>query len=99
MKMVLKKFIICKMVQGKTLIPPKEPPLPSFRVTYHNLFDNIGIGYAGPIYHKVKSGLSYKMQKCYFLLITCSNIHAKHLEVIGDVNATYLILALRRFIS
>ena len=98
-KMVLEKCIICKMVQGKTLIPPKEPSLPNFRVTYHNLFENVGIGYAGPIYHKVKSDLSHKMQKCYFSLITCSNTHAIHLEVMGDVNATSLVLALRRFIS
>ena len=39
------------------------------------------------------------MQKSYFLLITCSSTRAIHLEVTCDVNATSLVLALRRFIS
>ena len=100
-KMVLKKCVICKMVQGKTLIRLKEPTLPSFRVSYHYLFENIGTDYAGPIYYKVKLDLSHKMQKCYFLSITCSSssTRALHLEVTCDVNATSLVLALRRFIS
>ena len=88
------------MVQGKTLIRLKEPTLPSFRVSYHYLFENIGTDYAGPIYYKVKLDLSHKMQKCYFLSITCSSsTRTIHLEVTCDVNATSLVLALRRFIS
>ena len=29
-----KKVLFYKLVHGKTVIPPKEPPLPSFRVNY-----------------------------------------------------------------
>ena len=39
------------------------------------------------------------MQKCYILLITCSSTRTIHLEVTCDVNATSLVLGLRRFIS
>ena len=63
-KTVLKKCIIGKMVQGKTLIPPKGPSLPSFRISYNYPFENIGIDYAGSIYYKEKSDLSHRMQKC-----------------------------------
>ena len=42
--------VICKMVQGETLIPPKQPSLPSFRISYNYPFENIGIDYAGSIY-------------------------------------------------
>ena len=42
---------------------------------------------------------SHRMQKCYILLITCSSTRVIHLEVTCDVNATSLVLALRRFIS
>ena len=87
------------MVQGKTLIPPKEPSLPSFRISYNYPLKNIGIDYAGPIYYKEKSDLSHIMQKCYILLIACSSTRAIHLEVTCDVNATSLVLALRQFIS
>ena len=55
------------MVQGKTLIPPKEPSLPSFRISYNYPFENIGIDYAGLIYYKERSDLSHRMQKCYIL--------------------------------
>ena len=48
-KTVLKKCVICKFVQGKTLIPPKESSLPRFRVSYNYPFESIGIDYAGPI--------------------------------------------------
>ena len=82
------------MVEGKTLIPPKEPPLPSFRISYNYLFENIGIDYAGPIYYKGKSDLNHRMQKCYILLITCSSTRAIHLEVTCDANAISLVLAL-----
>ena len=87
------------MVQGKTLIPPKQPSLPSFRISYNYPFENIGIDYAGPIYYKGKSDLSQRMKKCHILLITCSSTPAIHLEVTCNVDAVSLVLALRRFIS
>ena len=96
-KAVLKKCVICKMVQVKTLIPRKEPSLLSFRVSYNYPFENIGIDYAGPIYYKLKSDFSHNA-KVFFLLIICSSTRAIHLEVTCDVNATSLVLALRRFI-
>ena len=98
-KTVLKKCVICKTVQGKTLIPPKEPSLPSFRANYNHPFKNGGIDYAGPIYYKSKSELSHRMQKCYFLWTTSSSNRAIHLEITCDVNATSLVLELRQFIS
>ena len=66
-KTVLKKCVICKFVQGKTLIPPKEPSLARFRVSYNYPFENIGIDYAGPIKHKVKWDLSHNAKRLFFI--------------------------------
>ena len=86
-------------MQGKTLIPPKEPSLPSFTVSYNYPFENIGIDHAGSIYYKGKSHWRHRMQKCYFLLIKCRIARAIHLEVTCNVDATSLVLAWRQFIS
>ena len=59
-KLILRKCVTCKLlVHGKTVTPPKEPPLQSFRVDYTYAFETVGIDYAGPILAQI-----YKWWKC-----------------------------------
>ena len=97
MKSILRKCVTCKLVHEKTVIPSKEPPLPSFRVDYTYPFDTVGIDYARPMFHKFTNGRNVEMKKCNLLLITCTSTRAVHLEVTTDVDANSLLLALRRF--
>ena len=72
-KSILRKCITCKLVHGKTVIPSKEPSLPSFRVDYTYPFKTVGIDYARPVFHNFTTGRSVKMKKYYLLLITCTS--------------------------
>ena len=97
-KSILRKCVTCKLVHGKTVTPPKEPSLPSFRVDYTYPFETVGTDYAGPMFHKFTNGRNVEMKK-YLLLITCTSTRAAHLEVTTDVNANSLFLALHRFFA
>ena len=97
-KSILQKCIICKYLQGKFVLPPDLPDLPSFRVHCDHPFENVGIDYAGPLYYIVNSQ-DKTFGKCYILLITCCVTRAVHLELVENFTAPTLILALGRFIA
>ena len=63
-KSILRKCVTCKVVHGKTVTPPKEPSLPSFRVDNTYPFKTVGIDYTGPIFHKFTTGRNVEMKKC-----------------------------------
>ena len=98
-KKILKHCIICKIVQGKTIVPPETAKLPYFRLSCDHCFENVGIDYAGPLYNKRTVNGTTVMSKCYILLFTCAVTRAVHLELTPDVSAHSLLLALRRFNS
>ena len=98
-KSVIRKCVICKLIQGKTVAPVETPALPSYRVTCNHAFENVGLDFAGPLYCKDDFSSVNKMFKCYILLFTCCVTRAVHLELTVDVNSQSVILALRRFIG
>ena len=98
-KSILKNCVVCKIIQGKPLAPPKTPSLPSYRVNCNHAFENTGLDFVGPLYCKGDHSSSGEMYKCYVLLFTCCVTRAVHLELTTDVNSNSVILALRRFIS
>ena len=98
-KNILKTFVICKIVQGKTVIPPETAKLPYFRVSCDHSFENVWIDYAGPLYSKGTVKGKTVISKCYILLFTCAVTRAVHLELTPDESTHMLILALQRFIS
>ena len=77
-KKILKTCVICKIVQGKTVIPPETAKLPYFRVSCDHSFENVGIDFAGPLYSKGTVKGKTVMSKCYILLFTCEVTRAVH---------------------
>ena len=84
-KSLLRKCVSCKYINTKIVTPPATLPLPKFRLNYSFRYQNIGLGYAGPIYFKT-CGHTEKMMKDYFLISSCCCTHAVHIELTHDMS-------------
>ena len=67
-KKVLSKCIICKIVQGKTLLPPSTAKLPENRLYFEYPFKNVGLDYADPLFTGDIFGKSTETFKSYSYL-------------------------------
>ena len=83
-KKELKQCYVCKLIQGKFLLPPKTP-LPSFRVKCCYPFEATGLDYTGTFY--ANEGIDNELQKCYILLFTCTTARAVHLQITRDFSS------------
>ena len=100
LRSILRNCIICKKSQGKPLIGPAPPDLPSSRVSSEFAFATTGIDYAGPLMVKnVYNNDDGKMYKAYICLMTCAASRNVHLELTPSMDAASLIRALKRFLA
>ena len=95
-KKELKQCYVCKLIQGKFLLPPKTP-VASFRVNCCYPFEATGLDYAGQL--DANKGNDNELRKCYILLFTCATVRAVHLEITRDFPSKSLVLVIRRFIA
>ena len=94
-KQLLQRYLICKYVQGKSLLGPEVPSLPEFRVKCNHSFEFVGVNFAGLIYYKSR----YKFYKTYTLLFTCGVTRAVNIMLTKNLGNESLILAPRRFLA
>ena len=99
MEKVLSKCIICKIAQGKTLLPPSTAKLPQYRLYFEYPFENVGLDYAGPLFTRDIFGKSRKTFKSYILIFTCAATRNTHLELVSSESPDLLLLEIRRFIA
>ena len=97
-KEVIKRCVLCKWFQGKTLKPRPIADLPSYRVCSEYPFENTGLDYAGQLLVTDLYSDDSTMNKSY-ILFTCATTRCIHLELTPDMSTPALILALRRFLS
>ena len=73
--------------------------LPTARMSPDNVFDKVGINYAGSI--SIKYGYVCKptIVKAYVCVFVSLSVKAVHLEPVSDLNTEAFIATLRRFIS
>lgn len=96
-KSLLRKCVVCKRHQGRTLKPPETPNLPSFRFEDSFSFCNVGLDYAGPLY--IRETAEAAAKKVYILLFTCATSRAVHLELVPNMKSSAFIRSFERFKS
>ena len=99
MKKVLSKCIICKILQGKTLLPLSTAKFPECRLYFEYPFENVGLDYAGPLFTQDILGKSRETFKSYILIFICAATRNTHLELVPSESSDLLLLAIRRFIA
>ena len=57
-------------------------PLPAKRVQIKLPFTDIGLGFTGPLYLKVKESSEQTTSKAYVCIFICEDTHAVHLEFV-----------------
>ena len=78
-KKIVSKCVICKVIQGKTLLPPSTAKL---RVYFEFPFENVGLDYAGPLYTRDIYSSNKETYKSYILIFTCAATRNTHLELV-----------------
>ena len=94
-KGIVRRCVTCKRLEAKPFAAPKEPVLPSSRVSEDPPCTNTGIDFAGPLY-AVKNEIS---EKVYICLFTCASTRAVHLELVPSLSVPSFLQAFRRFVS
>ena len=94
---VIRSCVPCRKIMAKPYPTQESPKLPITRTQKVEVFENIGLDYAGPIY--IKQSKRGKLQKAYILLITCCVSRAIHLELVKKLNVSEFMMGFRRFVS
>ena len=73
--------------------------LPFERVTPDIVFENVGVGYAGPIYIKYGHVRKPTVVKSYICVFVSLSVKAVHLELVSDLTSEAISSTFRRFIA
>ena len=94
---MLRKCIIRKRYQGRSLLPSPSPDLPDYRlnISSHS-FQEVGLDYAGPLLIITEKDTA---QKAYILLFTFATSCAIHLELTPDMLIPSFLRGFKRFSS
>ena len=90
--------VICRKVAAKPR-PQLQGQLPADRVRGGQVFDCVGVDYAGPILIKYGPIRKPRFTKGYVAVFVCLATKAVHLELVSDLTASAFIANLRRFIG
>ena len=92
-KQVLRFCYICKKMNALAFKYPKMTDLPAHRINLIRPYSHVGVDYTGHV--MVREGdveLKY-----YFLIYTCMNVRACHIDLVPDMSALQFVLSLVRF--
>ena len=90
--------VICRKVAAKP-VPQIQGQLPADRVRTGQVFDCVGVDYAGPVLIKYGPVRKPRFTKGYVAVFVCLATKAVHLELVSDLTTSAFIATLRRFIG
>ena len=97
---VLRKCVVCKRSQGRTMKGLPPPDLPAYILSFDHAFSNTGIDFERTLYVKnVYSDRKNEMFKCYICLLTCATTRNVYLELSSSMDSSKLINCLKQFLS
>ncbi|XP_068229548.1 uncharacterized protein [Palaemon carinicauda] len=91
----IRNCIVCQKYNALAYKYPKVVDMPKHHVNLVKPFDHVGIDYTGHFW--VKDEISGGTVKMVFLVFTCLNIRAVHLELLLHMSTRNFILAFQRF--
>ena len=95
---VTRHCVTCRKVAAKPT-SQLHGQLPSDRVKPGQVFDRVGIDYAGPVMVKCGPIRKPRFAKGYVAVFVCLATKAVHLEIVSDLTTSAFIATLRRFIG
>ena len=63
-KSIRRKYVICKLIQEKTVVSKESLVLPSYRVSCNHTFENVWLDFVVPLYSK-DDFFFHKKYECY----------------------------------
>lgn len=97
------RAIVRKCVKCARFNPPSIKPimgdLPASRLVPGQIFDVVGVDYAGPLNIRNHKGRGSRTSKCYICLFVCFTTKAIHIELVSSLTTGAFVLTLRRFVA
>ena len=79
---IVSKCVICKVIQGKTLLPPSTAILPDYWIYFEFPFEIIGLDYSGLLHTRDIYSSNKETYKSYILIFSCAATCNTHLELL-----------------
>ena len=95
---ITSQCVTCRKVAARPA-PQIHGQLPADRVRPGQVFDCVGIDYAGPVLVKYGPVRKPRFTKGYVAVFVCLATKAVHLELVSDLTTSALIATLRRFVG
>ena len=90
--------VTCRKVAAKPA-PQLHGQLPTDRVNPRQVFNCVGIDYAGPILVKYGPVRKPRFTKAYIAVFVCLATKAVHIELVSELTTSAFVATLRRFIG
>lgn len=95
---ITRKCVTCRRLNARSS-QQLVGQLPRERVTPGQVFDHVGVDYAGPFLLKLGHVRRPVVVKAYICVFVSMSVKAVHLEVVSDLTAEAFISTLKRFVA